>query len=256
VPLDQGVDDPTNTALADLPNRLAVLHDLARVCSDHLPVVQQYRIAQPPGPATHFRVTADTNPVVAGTAFGITVTALDANDQIAVGYKGTVHFTSADPHGTTVPTNYTFQPSDAGTHMFAGGVTLYTAGTWDVTTTDTARNPIGSTTVTVVAAPAVAFLLICPSTAISGMPFDVTVVAVDPFGNTDTNYQGTVAFSTSDADPGVMLPANYTFQPSDGGTVTFPSGVTLITRDDETLTVTDTISGITSSVTITVTPPG
>ena len=30
---------------------------------------------------------------------GSTVTALDANEQIAVGYQGTVHFTSADPHG-------------------------------------------------------------------------------------------------------------------------------------------------------------
>jgi hypothetical protein len=129
VPLDQGVDAPANTALPDLPNRLAVLRDLARVCSDHLPVVQSYRIVQPPGPATHFRVTADTNTVVAGTAFGVTVTALDANDQIAIGYQGTVHFASADPHGASAPADYTFQPSDAGSHMFAGGVTLYTAGT-------------------------------------------------------------------------------------------------------------------------------
>jgi hypothetical protein len=96
VPLDQGVDAPANTALADLPNRLAVLHDLAQVCSDHLPVVQNYRIT-------------------------------------------------------------------------------------------------------------------APASVISGMPFDVTVVAVDRFGNVDTNYQGAVAFSTSDTDPGVMLPADYTF---------------------------------------------
>jgi endonuclease/exonuclease/phosphatase family metal-dependent hydrolase len=255
VPLDQGVDAPANTALADLPNRLAVLHDLARVCSDHLPVVQQYRIVQPPAPATHFRVTADMSPVVAGAAFGITVTALDANDQIATGYQGTVHFTSADPHGATVPGDYSFQPSDAGTHTFAGGVTLYTAGTSDVTAIDTASNVVGSTTVTVIAAPAVAFRLIAQSTAFSGTPFDITVVAVDPFGNTDTNYQGTVTFSTSDSDPGVVLPTDYTFQPSNSGTVTFPNGVTLITPGDETLTATDTVSGITSNISIAVSGP-
>jgi hypothetical protein len=65
-----------------------------------------------PGPATHFRVTANTNPVVAGTAFGVTVAALDANDQIAVGYQGTVHFTSTDPYGATVTADYSFQLSD------------------------------------------------------------------------------------------------------------------------------------------------
>jgi hypothetical protein len=76
------VDASVNTALPDLPDRLTILHNLARVCSDHLPVVHDYRIVPTPGPATLFRVTADTNPVTAGTAFGNTVTALDANDQM------------------------------------------------------------------------------------------------------------------------------------------------------------------------------
>jgi hypothetical protein len=107
-------------------------------------------------------------------------------------------------------------------------------------------------------APAVAFLLIVPSTVVSGTPFDVTV-AVDRFGHMDTNYQGTVTFSTSDTDPGVTLPANYTFTAGDGGDNgmhSFFSGITLATLGDQTVTVTDTISGITSSITITVTPPG
>jgi hypothetical protein len=252
VPLDQGVDASTNTALADVPNRLAVLHDLARVCSDHLPVLQSYRIVPAPGPATHFRVTADANTVLAGIPFGITVTALDANDQIAVGYQGTAQFTSADPYGATLPADYAFQPGDLGTHTFAGGVALFTAGSWDVTASDTANSLIGSTSVTVIAAPAVAYRLIAPPNAISGTPFDITIVAVDRFGNIDTSYQGTVTFSTSDTDPGVTLPADYTFQPSNGGTLTFPNGVTLITPGDEIITATDTNSGITSSIIVTV----
>jgi hypothetical protein len=252
VPLDRGVDAPSNTALADLPNRLGVLHDLATVCSDHIPVVQDYRIVQQPAAATHFRVTADTSMVTAGTAFGVTVTALDANDQTAVGYQGKVHFTSADPYGATVPADYTFQPSDAGTHTFTAGVTLYTAGTWDVTSTDSATNLIGSTNVTVLAGPAAAFQLIAPTNASSGTPFGITVVAVDRFGNLDTNYQGTVTFSTSDMDPSVILPADYRFQPSDGGTAIFPNGITLITLGSETFTATDSDRGITASIIVTV----
>jgi hypothetical protein len=87
----------------------------------------------------------------------------------------------------------------------------------------------------------------------SGIPFDVTVTAQDPYGNTDTNYTGTVTFSSSDLDPGVMLPGDYTFQASDGGVVTFPGGVTLITQGNQTLTAVDTISGINGTANITVT---
>ena len=75
---------------------------------------------------------------------------------------------------------------------------------------------------------------------------------VDPYGNTDTHYQGTVTFATSDTDPGVVLPPDYTFQPADAGMATFPGGVTLITPGDRTLTVTDTVSGITGGATVTV----
>jgi hypothetical protein len=104
----------------------------------------------------------------------------------------------------------------------------------------------GAAFVNVQAAPAVAFQVIAPASATSGTPFDVTVIAVDPYANTDTNYTGTVTFSTSDGDTGVMLPPDDTFQPSDAGMATFPGGVTLITGGDQTLTATDTQSGITA----------
>src|SRR6516225_9910981 len=55
------------------------------------------------------------------------------------------------------------------------------------------------------------------ASATAGMPFDVTVTAVDPFGQVAVGYTGTVTFSTSDSDPGVVLPADYTFTADDGG---------------------------------------
>jgi FG-GAP-like repeat/Abnormal spindle-like microcephaly-assoc'd, ASPM-SPD-2-Hydin/FG-GAP repeat len=47
------------------------------------------------GPATHLSVTAPASAIV-GTAFDLTVTALDASDNVATGYSGTLHFTSTD----------------------------------------------------------------------------------------------------------------------------------------------------------------
>jgi streptogramin lyase len=105
--------------------------------------------------------------------------------------------------------------------------------------------------------PANHFLITAAPTAVSGTPFDLTVSALGPNGNIDTNFQGTVTFSTSDADSGVVLAADYTFTTGvggDNGVHTFAGGVTLVTLGPQTLTATDTVSGITGTATITVGP--
>jgi hypothetical protein len=106
-------------------------------------------------------------------------------------------------------------------------------------------------------APGNRFQITAASTAVSGTPFDLTVTALDLYGNIDTNYQGTVTFSTADPDCGVVLPADYTFTTGtggDNGVHTFSGGVTLVTVGSQTLAVTDTVSGIAGSATITVGP--
>jgi predicted outer membrane repeat protein len=103
-------------------------------------------------------------------------------------------------------------------------------------------------------ASAAGFVLTARDTVSSGVPFDVTVTAVDPFGQAAVGYLGTVTFSTSDPDSGVVLPADYAFQLSDAGQVTFPGGVTLITPGTQTLTVADTADNtISGSANVTVT---
>jgi hypothetical protein len=208
-----------------------------------------------PAAPDHFKVeTSASDPDVAGTAFDVTVTVQDVYANTVTGYRGTVHFSSGDPYGARLPVDYPFQPSDQGQVRFPVGATLYTAGTWDVTATDTMSGITGSAYVNVVAAPAVAFQVMAPDTASSGMPFDVGVVAVDPYGNTDMNYAGTVHFTSSDTDSGVVLPGDYAFQLSDVGMVFFPNGATLITLGDQTITATDTVDNtITGSATVTVT---
>jgi hypothetical protein len=68
-----------------------------------------------------------------------------------------------------------------------------------------------------------------------------------------------VTFSTTDADPGVVLPADYTFTLGDGGVHTFTDTgmgeTTLITPGDQVLTVMDTADNtIIGSAFITVAP--
>jgi hypothetical protein len=99
-------------------------------------------------------------------------------------------------------------------------------------------------------ASASAFVITAPATVTAGVPFDVTVLVLDQFGQLAVGYTGTISFSTSDQDPGVVLPPDYTFQASDGGVVTFSSGVTLITPGQQTLTVTDLDNGITNSTSV------
>jgi len=76
------------------------------------------------------------------------------------------------------------------------------------------------------------------------------VTAVDAFGQVAVGYTGTVTFSTTDADPGVVLPVDYTFTASDAGTQSF--SLTLITPGPVTLTVTDTTDGFFMSLDLTV----
>jgi autotransporter-associated beta strand protein len=207
------------------------------------------------GPATQYLVNAVTSSQ-AGAPFDITVTAADADGNTVNTYAGTVHFLTSDPNGA-LPVDYTFTQDDSGVHTFAGGATLFKAGSQTILAVDTRTGIVGSLTVLVTPAPAVGFTIDAPASASSGSPFDITVTAQDPYGNTDTNYQGTVTFSSSDTDPGVVLPANYTFTAADAGAHTFTNTglgeTTLITLGDQTVTASDTVSGINGSATVTVT---
>jgi autotransporter-associated beta strand protein len=214
--------------------------------------VKQVILTRVPGPATQYLISAPSHSE-AGVPFSVTVTALDPDGNIVNTYAGTVHFTTSDPSGGSLPADYTFTQADEGVHTFADGATLFTTGSQTITVTDAITGIDGSVTVLVTPAPAASFAIDAPASAASGSPVDITVTAQDPYGNTDTNYQGTVTFSSSDTDPNVVLPADYTFQAADMGSATFAGGVTLITTGDQTVTATDTVSGITGSATITVT---
>jgi hypothetical protein len=97
--------------------------------------------------ATHFGLSAPAG-VTAGSAFSLTITALDAGNHLVPGYRGTVSFTSSDG-SALLPGSYTFTAADNGVYTFTG-ITLSTTGSQTVAATDTANDTLaGSTHVTV-----------------------------------------------------------------------------------------------------------
>jgi hypothetical protein len=98
------------------------------------------------------------------------------------------------------------------------------------------------------------FVLTVSGTVTAGTPFDVTVQAVDIFGQVAFGYTGTVTFSVTDPDPAVVVQPDYTFTTDDPGTHTFTGGFTLITPGPWTLTVADLANWLSIDVTLTVNP--
>jgi DNA/RNA endonuclease G (NUC1) len=85
------------------------------------------------------------------------------------------------------------------------------------------------------------FSVSAPANVANGVPFNVTVTALDASNTTIPSYTGTVHFASSSAG---TLPADYTFVAGDAGTHTF--SVTLTTAGAQSVTATDTV---TSSIT-------
>jgi uncharacterized membrane protein YgcG len=187
------------------------------------------------GPATHFVVTAPT-PVTSYTTNSLTVTAEDQSGNVATGYEGTVHLTSTDP-GFVNATGDSTLTNGVGSFNFA----LKTAGTQTITATDTVNSSITGTSnnIMVVPGPAVRFIVSAPAAATQGSPFNFTVTAQDLFGNTATEYTGTVHFTSTDGL--ATLPADSTLT---NGVRTF--NATLNTVGNQAITATDTTTPATT----------
>src|SRR5439155_206633 len=150
-------------------------------------------------------VSAPAN-ATAGSAFSVTVTALDTYGNTAGGYTGTVHFTGGGT-SPTLPANYTFVGGDSGVHTFTNGATLTQAGSRTITATDTvtATTPGSSLTLPDALPISSTLAVSAPANATAGSAFSVTVTALDTFGNTATGYTGTVHFTGGGT--GVTLPS-------------------------------------------------
>jgi hypothetical protein len=96
------------------------------------------------------------------------------------------------------------------------------------------------------------FRLIAPSEVVAGVPFAITVVALDRAGHTASTFADTVHFSSTDF--GAALPDDYTFVSTDAGVATFI--VMLPTVGNQQLAVNDVaLPGIRALASVTVDPP-
>ncbi|HEY3332102.1 MAG TPA: hypothetical protein VGK19_18890 [Capsulimonadaceae bacterium] len=191
-------------------------------------------IAVAPTAVTHLAVIVPAS-ATAGAAFTVTVNALDAYNNTATGYTGTVHFTSTDPAGV-LPANSTLVN---GVKSFS--VTMKTSGSRTITATDTVTYTIAGTSaaIPVSPGPATRFVLTAPDGATAGLSFVTTVTAKDAYNNTATNYAGTVHLTSTDS--AAVLPADATLT---NGVKSY--GIVLKTAGSRTLTATDTVTPATT----------
>ena len=144
------------------------------------------------------------------------MTMADAYGNVAVGYAGTVHFTSTDAQAG-LPSDYSFTAADGGAHAFSA--TLKTAGARTISAADAANGLSGTAGVSVALAAASSLTVAAPTATTAGVALVFTVTMADAYGNAATSYAGTVHFSSTDAQAG--LPSDYTFTAADGGVHAF-----------------------------------
>jgi len=167
----------------------------------------------------HFVVTAPAT-ATAGTAFDVTVTAVDAVGNTVTGYTGTITFSSTDVYAAFSPASYAFLAGDFGSKTFTGGVILRAAGTQTIGVSDSSKSGT-SAPIAVSAGPFAKLLVLVPGEAAApgsptgktgspsaqtaNGPFTVTVQAVDAYWNAVSSTD-TVAITSSDAS--AVLPPN------------------------------------------------
>jgi len=167
------------------------------------------------------------------------------------GSDGHVSITSSDPKAI-LPDDYTFHPTDYGTHPFT--ITLETPGPQTVTVSGyEAGNNFSDTVSTTVLHGSATHLSVSGilNPYPSGSTHSVTVTALDSYGNPDPTYHGTVHFTSSDTK--AVLPGDYTFTGADAGVHTF--SVTLKTAGTQSVrardTATATITGVQTGIVVT-----
>jgi hypothetical protein len=209
-----------------------------------------------PAAAANFLVVVATGTVTAGaTADSFTVTARDAFNNIATGYRGTANFTSSDGQATFANVSHTFTVGDAGVFS-TDTVTFKTVGSQTVTATDSvSASTFGvSNSVTVNPAAAANFLVVVATgTVTAGATADsFTVAARDAFNNIATGYRGTANFTSSDGQA-TFANTSHTFTVGDAGVFSADT-VTFKTVGAQTVTTTDSLTasifGVSNSVTV------
>ncbi len=214
-----------------------------------------------PGAATNLVVKRPPSGIVAGIEFGLEVDGMDAYNNLATSFGGSVTVGLANGSGGTL-TGTTTVNAVSGvatfTNLFSnlsGSVSLSASS--DAGGTNLSSPPTGS--IPVSPAPADHFVVTTTfaSPDVAGTVGTVTVTAEDQFDNVASNgtnqYEGTVDFDNTDV-LATGVPSSYAFTAADAGSHTF-TNVILEAAGTQTITATDSVDNtITGATTVDVVP--
>jgi hypothetical protein len=129
----------------------------------------------------------------AGTAYDVTITAVDAAGVRASDYRGTVHLTSSTPGA--LASDYAFTTADAGQHTFRGGARFLKAGPLSVTATDVGVPATTGTASGLQVRPrGLKSLTITPTRVIASRPTAFHAEGFDEFGNDLGDFSNQATF--------------------------------------------------------------
>lgn len=221
-------NDYNNLADVFVANRLAITR-----LTDSTQNLQILLPGESLAPGSPTGKTGTPAPQTAGIPFTVTIRAVDVAWNLVSARNDTIVVTATDGQAE-LPATVTL---NGGVAVVA--VVLKTASTQTLSATDSDSPAIGASSsapLSVLPDQVDHLALSAPEDVQTGLQFNVTLRALDVFGNLVTGYAGTIIFSSSDS--AATLPISHTF--SQGTGVETITGLTLGTAGPQTLTVEDT----------------
>ena len=211
------------------------------------------KITVNPAAAARFTLSAGSSvlaagSLIAGVAFPVKVTALDAYGNVATGYRGTATLTSGDEQAV-YPSTVSFGSFGETPGVATVSTILDLADTTTLTATAGAVDGT-SNKITINAAATAKFEMVPDVNSVTaGTSWSLMVLAVDAFDNLTKGYAGTATLTTSDGQS--VSPSSIAFNPwgATPGIVRMP--VTLNEPDTVTITATaGSVTGTSSTITV------
>jgi len=173
--------------------------------------------------ATHLSVAAPAS-ATSGVPFSVIVTALDASNATAIGYRGTVHFTTSAV-SASLPSDYTFTAADNGTHTFSA--TLSSTGTSTITATDTVTASITGNASVSVGCPALSVTASNSGPVCAGGSVNLT--ATTGASGVTFAWTGPGGYTSTQQNPtGLTVAGSYTVTMTNGSGCSASSSTTVV----------------------------
>ncbi len=257
---------PTVTAVAGVATFTGLTVDVVgsgytlAVSSTGLPGVTTNSFAALPGNATQLVITTEPkSTVAAGSQFGFVVAAEDQFNNLATGFNGNETITvESGPSGGALSGTVGANATNGIANVT--GLILTKAGTYTLQVSSPNLTSVITTSVTVTPLAASQFIVSSepPSSVVAGVPFGLTVTALDTFNNVATGFNNSVTIALAQ-NPGTgtlgTTPGNFLVEPASGGVAQFAGLLLDIVGSPYTISASSTgVASAALSTPISVTP--